>query len=114
VLPDGLAELCNVGLATRTVDDGPSISIAYEFTDAGRPLLRALAQITRWTEEQLPADEWHTTDGAALAGLSFRGQTSDVHLPLFRKPDEVDAGERVTDSLQLAPVARSPRSIAGR
>ena len=56
VLSDRLTELCNVGLATRTVDDGPPIS-AYELTDAGRALLPALEQITRWAEEHLPAAE---------------------------------------------------------
>ena len=55
VLSDRLSELCNVGLATRTVEDGPPISVAYELTDAGRALLPALEQITRWAEEHLPA-----------------------------------------------------------
>ena len=55
VLSDRLTELCNVGLATRTVDEGPPISVAYELTDAGRALLPALEQITRWAEEHLPA-----------------------------------------------------------
>ena len=57
VLSDRLAELCNVGLATRTVDDGPPISVAYELTDAGRALLPALEQITRWAEQHLPATD---------------------------------------------------------
>jgi DNA-binding HxlR family transcriptional regulator len=57
VLSDRLTELCNVGLTTRTVDDGPPISVAYELTDAGRALLPALEQITRWAEEHLPAAE---------------------------------------------------------
>ena len=55
VLSDRLSELCNVGLATRRVDEGPPISVAYELTDAGRALLPALAQISRWAEEHLPA-----------------------------------------------------------
>lgn len=57
VLSDRLAELCNVGLATRTVDEGPPISVAYELTDAGRALLPALEQITRWAEQHLPATD---------------------------------------------------------
>jgi DNA-binding HxlR family transcriptional regulator len=57
VLSDRLSELCNVGLATRTVDDGPPISVAYELTDAGRALLPALEQITRWAEQHLPATD---------------------------------------------------------
>jgi DNA-binding HxlR family transcriptional regulator len=55
VLSDRLTELCGVGLATRTVDEGPPISVAYELTDAGRALLPALEQITRWAEQHLPA-----------------------------------------------------------
>ena len=54
VLSDRLTELCNVGLATRTVEEGPPISVAYELTDAGRALLPALEQITRWAEQHLP------------------------------------------------------------
>jgi DNA-binding HxlR family transcriptional regulator len=57
VLSDRLSELCTVGLATRTVDDGPPISVAYELTDAGRALLPALEQITRWAEQHLPATD---------------------------------------------------------
>lgn len=57
VLSDRLTELCNVGLATRTVDEGPPISVAYELTDAGRALLPALEQITRWAEQHLPATD---------------------------------------------------------
>ena len=57
VLSDRLSELCNVGLATRTVDEGPPISVAYELTEAGRALLPALEQITRWAEQHLPATD---------------------------------------------------------
>ncbi len=55
VLSDRLSELCNVGLATRPVEEGPPIFVAYQLTDAGRALLPALEQITRWAEEHLPA-----------------------------------------------------------
>jgi len=55
MLSDRLSALCNAGLATRTVDAGPPISVAYELTDAGRALLPALGQISRWAEEHLPA-----------------------------------------------------------
>ena len=55
VLSDRLSELCNVGLATRTVDEGPPISVAYELTDAGRALLPALEQVSRWAQQHLPA-----------------------------------------------------------
>jgi DNA-binding HxlR family transcriptional regulator len=54
MLSDRLSEICNAGLVTRTVDPGPPISVAYELTDAGRALLPALGQISRWAEEHLP------------------------------------------------------------
>ena len=57
MLSDRLTELCNVGLATRTVDEGPPISVAYELSEAGRALLPALEQITRWAEQHLPATD---------------------------------------------------------
>jgi DNA-binding HxlR family transcriptional regulator len=57
VLSDRLSELCAVGLATRTVDAGPPVSVAYELTEAGRALLPALEQITRWAEQHLPAGD---------------------------------------------------------
>ena len=55
MLTDRLGELCRVGLATRSVDEGPPISVAYELTDAGRALLPALEEISRWAEQHLPA-----------------------------------------------------------
>ena len=55
MLSDRLSALCNAGLVTRTVAEGPPVSVAYELTDAGRALLPALEQITRWAEELLPA-----------------------------------------------------------
>ncbi len=57
VLSDRLSALCNAGLATRSVDEGPPISVAYELTDAGRALLPALEQISRWAEQHLPATD---------------------------------------------------------
>jgi DNA-binding HxlR family transcriptional regulator len=54
MLSDRLSELCNAGLVTRTVTEGPPLSVAYALTDAGRALLPALGQITRWAEEHLP------------------------------------------------------------
>jgi DNA-binding HxlR family transcriptional regulator len=55
MLSDRLSALCDAGLVTRTVEEGPPISVAYELTDAGRALLPALEQISRWAEEHLPA-----------------------------------------------------------
>ena len=53
MLSDRLSALTNAGLVTRTVDEGPPLSVAYALTDAGRALLPALAQIERWAEEHL-------------------------------------------------------------
>jgi DNA-binding HxlR family transcriptional regulator len=57
MLSDRLTALGNAGLVTRTVAEGPPISVTYELTDAGRALLPALAQISRWAEQHLPAAE---------------------------------------------------------
>ena len=53
MLSDRLSALTNAGLVTRTVDEGPPLSVAYALTDAGRALLPALEQIGRWAEEHL-------------------------------------------------------------
>ena len=55
MLSERLSELTNAGLVTRTVTEGPPLSVTYALTDAGRALLPALEQISRWAEVQLPA-----------------------------------------------------------
>lgn len=55
MLSDRLSELTNAGLVRRTVTEGPPLSVTYELTEAGRALLPALEQISRWAEEHLPA-----------------------------------------------------------
>jgi DNA-binding HxlR family transcriptional regulator len=55
MLATRLASLADAGLLTRTVDEGPPISVTYQLTDAGRALLPALEQIGRWADEHLPA-----------------------------------------------------------
>ena len=54
MLSSRLAALTTADLVTRTVDEGPPLSATYELTDAGRALLPALEQISRWAEEHLP------------------------------------------------------------
>jgi DNA-binding HxlR family transcriptional regulator len=54
MLSDRLGELSKAGLVTRTVTEGPPLSVSYTLTDAGRALLPALEQISRWAEEHLP------------------------------------------------------------
>jgi DNA-binding HxlR family transcriptional regulator len=55
VLSDRLSELCLAGLVTRTVAEGPPLSVTYALTEAGKALLPALEQISRWAEEHLPS-----------------------------------------------------------
>ena len=55
MLTERLGELTRAGLVTRAVDEGPPVSVAYALTDAGRALLPALEQISRWAEQHLLA-----------------------------------------------------------
>jgi DNA-binding HxlR family transcriptional regulator len=55
MLSTRLTALAKAGLLTRAVDEGPPLSVAYQLTDAGRALLPALDQISRWADEHLPA-----------------------------------------------------------
>jgi DNA-binding HxlR family transcriptional regulator len=54
MLSDRLSELGDAGLVSRTVTEGPPVSVTYALTDAGRALLPALEGISRWAEEHLP------------------------------------------------------------
>jgi DNA-binding HxlR family transcriptional regulator len=54
MLSTRLTALAEVGLITRTVDEGPPLGVAYELTEAGRALMPALTEITRWAEAHLP------------------------------------------------------------
>jgi DNA-binding HxlR family transcriptional regulator len=54
MLSDRLGELGDARLVTRTVSGGPPVSVTYALTDAGRALLPALEEISRWAEEHLP------------------------------------------------------------
>jgi DNA-binding HxlR family transcriptional regulator len=53
MLSDRLAELVEAGLVTRSVQEGPPVAVTYALTEAGRALLPALEQVTRWAEERL-------------------------------------------------------------
>jgi DNA-binding HxlR family transcriptional regulator len=53
VLSNRLSCLTAAGLITRTVDDGPPVSVTYALTDAGRALMPALDEIARWADEHL-------------------------------------------------------------
>ncbi len=54
MLSTRLAALRRAHLVSRAVEEGPPLSVAYQLTDAGRALLPALEQISRWAEEYLP------------------------------------------------------------
>jgi len=54
MLSDRLGELCDAELVTRTVSEGPPLAVTYALSPAGRALLPALEQITRWAEKHLP------------------------------------------------------------
>src|ERR687896_2507035 len=54
VLSDRLAGLAAGGLITRTVDEGPPVTVRYELTERGRTLMPALEQISLWAEQNLP------------------------------------------------------------
>jgi DNA-binding HxlR family transcriptional regulator len=57
VLSDRLADLAATGLITRTVDEGPPITVSYALTDRGSALIPALQQIGLWSREHLSSDE---------------------------------------------------------
>ena len=53
VLSERLSDLAAGGLVTRTVDEGPPLSVSYALTDSGRALMPALEQIALWAQEHL-------------------------------------------------------------
>jgi DNA-binding HxlR family transcriptional regulator len=54
VLSDRLSDLAAGDLITRSVDEGPPVSVSYALTDCGRALMPALEQIAIWAQENLP------------------------------------------------------------
>jgi DNA-binding HxlR family transcriptional regulator len=54
VLSDRLADLAAGGLISRTVSEGPPLSVSYALTDRGRALIPALEQIANWAQDNLP------------------------------------------------------------
>jgi len=51
-----LAGLADGGLITRTVCDGPPVTVIYQLTERGRALMPALDQIAKWARDNLPPD----------------------------------------------------------
>lgn len=54
VLSERLADLAAGGLITRTVRDGPPVTVTYQLTERGRALMPALDLIARWARDHLP------------------------------------------------------------
>jgi DNA-binding HxlR family transcriptional regulator len=54
VLSDRLSDLAAGGLVTRTVDEGPPLSVTYALTESGQALMPALEQISLWAQQHLP------------------------------------------------------------
>jgi DNA-binding HxlR family transcriptional regulator len=57
VLSERLADLAAGGLITRTVRDGPPVTVTYQLTERGRALMPALDQIAQWARDNLPPDK---------------------------------------------------------
>jgi len=57
VLSDRLTDLAAAGLISRTVVEGPPVSVSYALTDRGRALMPALAHVASWAREHFPADD---------------------------------------------------------
>jgi DNA-binding HxlR family transcriptional regulator len=57
VLSERLGDLTAGGLITRTVRDGPPVTVTYRLTERGRALMPALDQIARWARDNLPPDK---------------------------------------------------------
>ena len=54
VLSDRLSDRTAAGLISRTVEEGPPVSVSYALTDRGQALVPALEQIALWAQEHLP------------------------------------------------------------
>jgi DNA-binding HxlR family transcriptional regulator len=74
MLSTRLAALTNAGLLTRAVDEGPPVSVGYQLTHAGRALLPALEQISRWADEHLSVGQ--LSAHRFLPGRHARGETT--------------------------------------
>jgi DNA-binding HxlR family transcriptional regulator len=70
MLSTRLNDLAEAGLVTRTVDEGPPLSVAYALTDAGHALIPALSQISRWAEDHLPDSAGKARPGSSGARAS--------------------------------------------
>ena len=56
MLSDRLTELTELGLVTRTVEEGPPLRVRYRLTEAGQALKPAMVELTRWADAHLPSE----------------------------------------------------------
>ncbi|MEV4310729.1 helix-turn-helix domain-containing protein [Actinocrispum sp. NPDC049592] len=54
VLSERLTTLTESGLVSRTVQEGPPITVTYRLTTAGEALMPVLDQISAWADHHLP------------------------------------------------------------
>jgi len=52
-LSERLSELAEAGLISRSVTDGPPVSVSYELTTAGVDLSPLLTQLGSWAREHM-------------------------------------------------------------
>lgn len=53
MLSGRLTELAQAGLVTRTVDEGPPVSVTYSLSECAELLIPALTQIAVWAQANL-------------------------------------------------------------
>ena len=53
MLSDRLSELARAGLVSRTVHEGPPVTVVYELAPSGLALLPALRELEKWSAENL-------------------------------------------------------------
>jgi DNA-binding HxlR family transcriptional regulator len=59
MLSERLGELAAACLIRRHVDEGPPVTVTYELSDAGRALIPALQELSRWASryaDRAPAE----------------------------------------------------------
>ena len=57
VLSERLTELAKAGLVTRTVSEGPPVSVTYGLTEAGMAIVPAIAALGDWADKNLPEEQ---------------------------------------------------------
>lgn len=53
VLSERLTELTEAGLVSRSVGEGPPLTVSYELTAAGREVVPIISQLGEWAKQNL-------------------------------------------------------------